>query len=105
MKKIARLIGILGGVIALIWAMRDRFISVAASREPQPPRFRDVGDSQPVAIISGIGPVYEERLNEAGILNVAALAKAGPDMVAEAAGVSATRARDWIAQAGNHEGE
>ncbi len=105
MKKLARAIGILGGVAALIWAMRDRFISVAASREPQPPRFRDVGNTQPVAIINGIGPVYEERLKRAGIGDVAALADASPDLVAEAAGVSASRARGWITQASTHEGE
>lgn len=79
--------------------MRDRFISVATSREPQPPRFREVGDSEPLAIINGIGPVYEERLNQSGIKDVAGLAGASPDSVAEAAGVTANRARDWIAQA------
>jgi predicted flap endonuclease-1-like 5' DNA nuclease len=98
-------IGILGGVIALIWAMRDRFISVATSREPQPPRFREVGDTQPVAIIDGIGPVYEQRLSQAGISDVETLSKASSDSVAEAAGVSVSRARDWITQAGNRTGE
>ena len=105
MNRIARVIGIVGGVIALAWAMRDRFISVATSREPQPPRFREVGQTKPVSIIDGIGPVYEERLNGAGIRNVAELARAGPDLVAEAAGVSANRARDWITQAGSRKGE
>ena len=58
-----------------------------------------------MAIIDGIGPVYEQRLNEAGIRDVAALAKASPDSVAEAASVSAARARDWISQAVNRTGE
>ncbi len=31
---------IIGGIAAIIWAMRDRFVSVAISREPQPPSFR-----------------------------------------------------------------
>lgn len=79
--------------------MRDRFISVATSREPQPPRFRAVGKIEPLAIINGIGPVYEERLNQSGINDIPGLAKASPDSVAEAAGVSAGRARDWITQA------
>lgn len=86
-------------MVALVWAMRDRFISVAASREPEPPRFRPVGNVQPLATITGIGRVYEERLSKAGIKDVGALATASPDTIAEAAGVSATRARDWIAQA------
>lgn len=99
MKKLARVIGIVGGVAALAWAMRDRFISVAASREPEPPKFRAVGEVPPLATITGIGRVYEERLGNAGIRDIADLASASPDSVAEAAGVSASRAREWIAQA------
>lgn len=99
MKKLAKIIGIVGGVAALIWAMRDRFISVATSREPEPPKFRAVGDVPPLAALNGIGPVYEERLSKAGIASVESLATASPDSIAEAAGVSASRARDWIAQA------
>lgn len=104
MKRLAQVLGIIGGVAALVWAMRDRFISVATSREPEPPRFRAVGDTEPLAIVDGIGPVYEERLNASGIEDLSGLAKASPDSVAEAAGVSATRARDWIAQAKNRAG-
>lgn len=79
--------------------MRDRFISVATSREPEPPRFREVGNTEPLSVVDGIGPVYEQRLNQSGIRDINGLAKASPDSVAEAAGVSANRARDWIAQA------
>lgn len=99
MKKLARVLGLIGGLAALAWAMRDRFISVTTSREPQPPKFRAVGNVQPLATINGIGRVYEERLSNAGIRDVAELSKASPDSVAEAAGVSAARARNWIAQA------
>lgn len=99
MRKIAKILGIVGAVAAIVWAMRDRFISVATSREPEPPKFRAVESSEPLARIGGIGPVYEDRLTSAGIPDVAALAAASPDSVAEAAGVSASRARDWIAQA------
>lgn len=104
MKKLARILGIVGGVAALIWAMRDRFISVAISREPEPPRFRTVTTSPPLSTVDGIGPTYEDRLARSGIGDLAALAKASPDSVAEAAGVSASRARDWISQAQSHIG-
>lgn len=40
MRRIARLFGILGGIGAVIWAMRDRFVKVAIPREPQPPAFK-----------------------------------------------------------------
>ncbi len=38
----------------------------------------------------------EKRLGEAGLGDVQSLALANPDRVAEAAGVSAARARNWI---------
>ena len=102
MKKLARIIGIVGGAAALIWAMRDRFISVATSREPEPPRFKAVNTGPPLSTIDGIGPVYEERLMKSGVSSLSALSGASPDLVAEAAGVSAARARDWIAKAQDH---
>lgn len=100
----AKVIGFVGGALAVVWAMRDRFISVATSREPQPPHFKSEppADSPPVDVIEGIGPVFAQRLTEAGITDVASLAAASPDQVAEAASVSAKRARNWIELASTH---
>lgn len=103
MKRLAKVLGFVGGAIAIVWAMRDRFISVATSREPQPPTFRsDVVSAEPVDVIDGIGPVFAKRLTDDGIGDVRALAAASPDRVAEAAGVSAARARTWIELAADH---
>ena len=102
MKRLAKIIGIVGGTLALIWAMRDRFISVAASREPEPPVLRaNVSDSAAPGIdtIDGIGPVFAGRLRGAGIDTVPKLASATADTIAEVAGVSGARARSWIDQA------
>ncbi|MCI0424448.1 MAG: helix-hairpin-helix domain-containing protein [Actinobacteria bacterium] len=100
MNRILKVIGVVGGIAAVIWAMRDRFISVATSREPEPPAFRTpTPSSPPVETIEGIGPVFAKRLSEAGIDNLGRLAGASPDLVAEAAGVSGARARAWIEQA------
>jgi predicted flap endonuclease-1-like 5' DNA nuclease len=102
MKRLAKVVGIVGGAAALIWAMRDRFISVAASREPEPPVFRATlppAQPNPIETVDGIGPVLASRLKSAGIDDVAKLAQATPDTVAEAAGVSGARARAWIEQA------
>jgi predicted flap endonuclease-1-like 5' DNA nuclease len=49
--------------------------------------------------INGIGPTYSERLAEAGIGTVAALAESDPATVAEAAQASESRAEEWIDQA------
>lgn len=97
MKRITKIIGLVGGAVALIWAMRDRFISVATSREPEPPAFR-AGRSSTATVnsIDGIGPVFADRLTRVGLGTVDALAQASPDQVAEAASVSAARARAWI---------
>jgi predicted flap endonuclease-1-like 5' DNA nuclease len=101
-KKLAKIVGFVAGAAAIAWAMRDRFISVATSREPEPPTFRTNSPSPTspeIEVIDGIGPVFAVRLKTAGITNAAKLAVASPDRVAEAAGVSAARARSWIDQA------
>lgn len=116
MKRIAQVLGVLGGLGAVAWAIRDRFVSVAISREPQPPAFRvvepapgtDVPDAPDERIaaaetlitgVSGIGPVYATRLGAAGINSLTDLAGSDVDAVTEAAQVPASRASDWIADA------
>jgi predicted flap endonuclease-1-like 5' DNA nuclease len=101
MKRLTKILGIIGGLAAIVWAIRDRFISVAISREPEPPSFRapETSSDGPVDTIDGIGPTFAKRLGAAGIGTVSRLAGASPDSVAEAAGVSAARARAWIEQA------
>ena len=49
--------------------------------------------------IDGIGPTYAERLREAGIDGLAALAAADPEAVAEATDVSVDRAEAWVDRA------
>lgn len=101
LKRAAGIIGVVGGVAAVLWAMRDRLISVTISREPEPPTFRAVAPEMDsgVETIDGIGPTYAKRLAEAGVTTLADLAGASPDLVAESAGVSAARARAWIEEA------
>jgi len=102
MKTLAKVVGVVGAAAALVWAMRDRFISVAASREPEPPVLRTATPVPPASgidAIDGIGPVFASRLKLAGIDDVSKLASATPDTIAEAAGVSGVRARTWSEQA------
>ena len=101
LKRAAGVLGIVGGVAAVLWAMRDRLISVAISREPEPPTFRTVSPEMDSGVesIDGIGPTYAKRLAEAGVTTLADLAGASPDLVAESAGVSTARARAWIEEA------
>lgn len=111
----------------MLWAIRNRLVSVALPREPQPPTFKvpdgpteqvtekqeDEADSdepsQPAAPsltdISGIGPVYATRLASAGIHTIEQLADADPNKVAEAADVPLTRAEKWVESARGAEAE
>ena len=106
-KKLARLVGVVGGVAAIIWAMRERLVSIASPREPEPPRVRVVTPpSEPPAagdddltLINGIGPVFSERLKDAGISSFQALYEAGADRAADVTGVPVSRAEPWIAEA------
>jgi hypothetical protein len=39
-KRIIRTLAVIGGVVGVVWAMRERLISIPAGREPEPPEFR-----------------------------------------------------------------
>ena len=56
-------------------------------------------DDRPVREISGIGPAYERRLNEAGIETVGELAAADAAELATAADVAEGRVANWIERA------
>jgi predicted flap endonuclease-1-like 5' DNA nuclease len=111
----------------VLWAMRNRLVSVALPREPQLPTFKvpdgpiepdssaaaDEDESDPpqatepqpdapsLTDISGIGPVYATRLASAGIHTIEQLAEARAEEVAAAADVPRTRAERWIEAARN----
>jgi predicted flap endonuclease-1-like 5' DNA nuclease len=69
-----------------------------------PPHFRNTPpppDSTPddLTLIKGIGPVYANRLGDAGIDTFAGLAAADADGIASATGVAPQVASGWIEQA------
>ena len=59
----------------------------------------DLEPDNDLETVDGIGPTYAERLGEAGVADLDVLVESDPDEIADAAGVSADRARDWIDQA------
>ncbi len=121
MKRFVRLISFAAGIAALIWAMRDRFISLALPREPEPPAFRHPEDHPRVAHsphqiahesqdleppakddlkeIKGIGPVFAAKLADLGITSFAGLAAGSIDEIASGIDTSESRVSDWIDQA------
>jgi predicted flap endonuclease-1-like 5' DNA nuclease len=115
-KKLARILGVVAGAAAVVWAMRDRLVSITAPREPEPPRFRVVTPpSEPpeervpasempstpddLTEVVGIGPVFAERLREAGISTFAQLRATDATRVAEITGASVSRVDGWLIQA------
>jgi len=60
---------------------------------------REVLGAQSVSIIRGIGDRRSNALQQAGITNLALLAEAQPEVIAEAAGVGTSSATTWINQA------
>ena len=110
MKRIGRVVGFIGGAAAVIWAMRDRLISIAAPAEPQPPRFRVVrpdsmSPPDPTKVtddltrITGIGPVFAARLRAAGIDTFERVVAADDARLAEVTGVAESRVEGWRDQA------
>lgn len=107
-KRLAGILGLIAGVGAIIWALRDRFVSLSLPHETAPAPFRVGTQERPppstekaddLTAITGIGPVYATRLEKAGIASFAALAAADATTVAEASGVAAGRVGGWIEQA------
>ena len=103
------LVGIGAGAVALLWLLKDRLSGPATTpvRTGDAPGFRVAPPSagtpsaaaDDLGEVKGIGPVYRARLAEAGIETFAGLSAASAESVAEAAGVPAERATDWIDQA------
>ncbi len=60
---------------------------------------REVLGAQSVSIIKGVGEQRASALHVAGVENLALLAEAQPELVAQAAGVSVNTAQGWVNQA------
>jgi predicted flap endonuclease-1-like 5' DNA nuclease len=56
-------------------------------------------DEPPIEGVSGLGETYRSRLKEEGIGTLPALAESDPATVADAAGVTDKKAREWVDRA------
>ena len=105
-KQILRVGGVVIGLGAAVWALRDKLLPAPEIPDGPPPRFRTVPPS-PVAVddlteVKGIGPVYAQRLVDAGISAFGMLSNADVAAVAGAATVSESQATSWGGQAAKH---
>jgi len=106
LKQVLRVGGVVIGLGAAVWALRDKLLPAPEIPDGPPPRFRTVPPS-PVGAddlteVKGVGPVYAQRLVDAGITSFGMLANADAAAVAGAANVSESQAESWIGQAANH---
>ena len=105
LKQVLRIGGVVVGLGAAVWALRDKLLPAPQIPDGPPPRFRSadtsVASSDDLTAVKGIGPVYAERLVESDITTFAELLDAGVAAVSEAAGVSESTAASWMEQATN----
>lgn len=103
LKQFLRIGGVIVGLGAAVWALRDKLLPAPEIPEGPPPRFRTGDTSTPssddLTTVKGIGPVYAERLANAGITSFAELVSTDAATVSEAAGVSESTAASWMEQA------
>jgi predicted flap endonuclease-1-like 5' DNA nuclease len=96
------------GFAAVLWMLRDRLVApgaspVSAGDAPAfrvaPPPAPDRSDAEDLSQIRGIGPVFKGRLAAAGIARFEEVAATPAARLAEIAGVSESKAAEWITQA------
>jgi predicted flap endonuclease-1-like 5' DNA nuclease len=88
-KNLLRVAGVLAGLGAAAWALRDQMLPPPEIHDEPPPMFRT----------EGVGPVYRERLAEAGIHSFSDLGDRMASEIAEIAGTSSAVAQGWVKSA------
>ena len=104
-KNVIRVAGVVAGLAAAAWALRDRLLPAPEVHEEPPPKFREpdtgaaseAADTEPILTdVKGIGPVTADKLTAAGIEDVQTLATADPAGLSDLIGTSETTAAKWI---------
>ena len=107
-KKLIRITGVVVGLGAAVWALRDKLLPAPEIHDEPPPRFREPTEPAPAAsatdtsqpddltVIKGIGPVTAGKLHAAGVTTLRELATADADSLADAIGASPTTVGAWI---------
>jgi hypothetical protein len=126
-KKLIRFAGIVAGIGAAVWLMKDRFLQIPEHGDGEISPFRvpatdgngaqpsstlvtpattepaeatgGNGDTDDLTEIKGVGPVYAQRLIDFGITSFAALAAADAAEAAEHLNLTTEQVQDWIEQA------
>lgn len=102
-KRIVRTAGVVVGLGAAAWALRDRLLPAPQASDEPLPKFRDhapdqvdIDEHAELITLHGIGPATADRLKQAGIMNVPMLAAADAVAIAEAVNTTEATATKWI---------
>ncbi|MFV1999682.1 MAG: helix-hairpin-helix domain-containing protein [Acidimicrobiia bacterium] len=107
-RNLIRVAGVVAGLGAAVWALRDRLLPAPEVHSEPPPRFRTVETSTEVpneskaddlTTIKGIGPVTATKLAANDIHSFKAITNMTPESLAHAAGTSSEVAGAWIESA------
>jgi predicted flap endonuclease-1-like 5' DNA nuclease len=98
MKNAIRVAGVIAGLGAAVWALRDRIMPEPSVPSANPPSFRTRGTAtaDDLTRIKGIGPAFAGRLVDAGITTFAGLSEQDPESLAETANTTEAAAKRWI---------
>ncbi|MEZ5175644.1 MAG: helix-hairpin-helix domain-containing protein [Acidimicrobiia bacterium] len=96
MKNVIRFAGVVAGLAAAAWALRDRMLPDPVTPTDSPPRFRTAAAPDDLTDIKGIGPAFAQRLADAGVTTFATLASSDASSIAEIANTTETTAQRWI---------
>ncbi len=102
-KNLIRISGVIVGLGAAAWAVRDRLLPSPEIHDEEPPRFRDASQIRPASEsltdIKGVGPVTAKKLSEAGVASIAEIAEMRPEDLGPTVGASVASAEKWIESA------
>jgi predicted flap endonuclease-1-like 5' DNA nuclease len=102
-KNLIRISGVIVGLGAAAWALRDRLLPSPEIHDEEPPKFRDTSQIRPapesLTDIKGIGPVTASKLSKAGVTTIAEIAEMRPEDLGSTVGASVSSAEKWIESA------
>ena len=104
MKRLLKVFAFLGGLGAIGWLMRNRFVGMALNREPTKPEPAPEPTTDPpsepdILRIPGVTQADANVLQAAGITTASQLAQADAEALAEQTGLDGTLLASWIEQA------